>query len=493
MSVLELIEKLKKEKINIGLQGTNLKISASQSSLTEQLVEQIKENKQELIGFLSKAALLAEESIGKAPESEFYEVSYTQRRLYILDQVSDNKVAYNIFYGGFLKGTIDQAVLKASVDRLVRRHEILRTGFHLLDSGLYQQITPFRPGLCDPTFIDLSSDSDSNEATEALISRENGYTFDLAKTPLLRLVVAKTSEHRSLVLITMHHIISDQWSGEIFFRELIRSYQHLLAGSIEEEQPLRIQYKDFSWWQNRMLEKNDSDVHRKYWLGQLSGQLPLLEIPADYPRPMVKQYNGSTHSEWLEPAALVSLQEMAREGGCSLFTVLLATVKVLIYRYTGDEELIFGVPVAGRDHRDLQDQLGCYINTLAIRTRFTGGTSFMQLLATVKTNLMEGYQHQVFPFDLLVEELHLQGDRSRSPLFDVSVNYDPGSMDVPSEEASTEDVRNPPISKFDLAFFFTPFSRPRPYIHQLRYRSLLFKKDRKGTRTLFYFAPIHSE
>ncbi len=391
------------------------------------------------------------------PDQEDYEVSHIQKRLWIMSQFEESKTAYYITSTFRWLETIDLECLRLALDSLVDRHEILRTVFVEKEGQLRQRVLPPDAGRVTILFRDLEGQSDQENIVSSMIRSRSSIEFNMDRGPLFQLNVARSHAADHLFILTMHHIISDQWSSGLFYKELIGKYQQYLAGARVAPLLLPIQYRDFACWQNRMLEDPQRQFHKQYWLDQLSGDLPVLDLPADHPRPRVKEYRGAHRSGVLDRKIFDALQGLAREEGCSLFTVLLATIKTLLYRYTGAEDIILGIPVAGRDHCDLEDQLGCYINTLAIRTRFRGEKPFTNLLGLVNENLLEAYNHQLYPFDLLVDELITEGDRSRSPLFDVMVNYErrTGSIDAIEKDAFEKDKMS--VSTFDLTIHFAEY------------------------------------
>ncbi|HVU94514.1 MAG TPA: condensation domain-containing protein, partial [Puia sp.] len=490
MSVLELMEQLKQEKIRINVEGSDLKISAGKDSLTKDILEKIRSNKQELIGFLSKTVTDAAQRIEAIPDAPYYRVSCSQKRLWMMDQLAEQKSVNNILYSRRYRGHLDTTTLGLALKDLIHRHEILRTIFFEEGSAVYQRVLMPSQAVCEPVFIDISAGIDKETRIRSLIDSENGFVFDLGNAPLLRMVVARQGESDYWLILTMHHIISDQWSGDLFLRQLIGAYEQYQLGEFSPAPPARLQYRDYAAWQNDMLERPAASAHRVYWLHQLNGDLPKLQLPADYPRPRVKTAAGAHHRCVLDPTLVDRLVQLARQNNCSLFTVLLATITTLLYRYTGTEDLILGVPVAGRDHRDLEEMLGCFINTLPIRSRFQGQHSFRDLIGITNQTLLAGYSHQAYPFDQLVEDLNIPGDRSRSPLFDVLVNFNAATIREPLPTTTGNDSDEAPISKFDCSFFFTQYSNGLTVA--VNYSTDLFTAERISRLLDHYSTLLHS-
>ncbi|HVU94503.1 MAG TPA: amino acid adenylation domain-containing protein, partial [Puia sp.] len=391
------------------------------------------------------------EAIESIPQADDYAVSHAQKRLWLLNQLKETVGAYNIVSTYEWKQPLDIPSVQLALTELVNRHEILRTIFIERDGQLRQQVIA-ADSFTLPFAYQPTSDNPS-----AIVIEHARIQFNLATGPLFQVMLLQPGKEEYLFLLTTHHIISDEWSNDIFFRELIEAYRRHRTGQSSTPTPLRIQYKDFSAWQNRMLEKPETDFHRNYWLDHLAGELPVLQLPTDYPRARIKRHAGGALSTSLPKAHLDGLHDLAREAGSSLFTVLLSTAYALFHRYTGAEDIILGIPVAGRDHGDLEDQLGCYINTLAIRSRFRPEKSFRNLVSIVKENLLEGYNHQLYPFDRLVDDLALDGDRSRSPLFDVMINYDRREGSAAAAQRDNFDKEKMTFCTFDLTLHFSEY------------------------------------
>ncbi len=384
-----------------------------------------------------------------------YPLSHAQRRLWILDQIEERNIAYNMPGAFLLKGHINQEAFENAFSELILRHESLRTSFVTEDGEPRQKILDISaPVVC---FTDLTSETRSEEKAREL-AREHAITpFDLEKAPLVRVSLLALSKTKHVMLFNMHHIISDGWSVGILVRELCFLYNALREGEKNPLSPLRIHYKDYAAWQNRLLESEAIEPHRNYWLEKLSGEMPVLNLPTDYPRPSVQTFNGKTLSFSLHSDQTEKLHALSNEKGVSLFMLLLAAVKVLLFRYTGQEDIIVGIPVAGRNHADIEDQIGFYVNTLVLRDQVRNDADFDALLRQVRETATEAYDHQIYPFDKLIEELEVHRDVGRSPLFDVMValqdNYiTQFSMDGLEIELF---LQNYSVSKFDLTFHFT--------------------------------------
>jgi amino acid adenylation domain-containing protein len=258
----------------------------------------------------------------------------------------------------------------------------------------------------------------------------------------------------------MHHIISDGWSMGLLVKELFTFYFKNVNGDTDPLPPLRVQYKDYAAWQQKQLNDTGIGEHRKYWLEQLKADLPVLELLPDRPRPAVKTYNGGVAGISLNSTHAKQLKAMAQQHGATLFMELTAIVNTLLFLYTRQQDIILGSPIAGREHSDLEGQIGLYVNTLVLRTRFNATESYHELLQTVKKTTLEAYEHQVYPFDTLLDDLGLKRDMSRTPLFDVMIVLHNTHMDnsdpkqISALKMSTYEQGQGRVSKFDLTFGF---------------------------------------
>jgi amino acid adenylation domain-containing protein len=354
----------------------------------------------------------------KVPDG--YPVSHAQRRLWVVDQMVGEAGAYNIPITLALTGNLDRAALRRALQTVIERHESLRTSFVASDGRLRQIIheTMELPW----SEVDLRGRPDNEREARRIAAEHAHRRFDLARGPLLRAGLVDLARDRHLLLFNIHHIVSDVVSLGVLVRELSICYAACAAQTPPALEPLPIQYKDFAAWQNRRLAGAAAERHRQYWLQKLSSPLPTLDLPADFVRPPLKTYACDVCRVAFDADLAGRLRQIGLGHGMTLFMVLVATVKLLLYRYTGQADIIVGIPLAGRDHPDLAGQIGCFVNTVALRDRFEDGDSFASALDGVRQTMLDAYEHQVYPFDRLVEELDLPRDMSRSPVFDVTVS-----------------------------------------------------------------------
>jgi amino acid adenylation domain-containing protein len=354
--------------------------------------------------------------------------SFAQQRLWFLDQLEPGSTAYNIPVAIRLRGALDVRALEASFNEVLRRHEALRTGFATVCGQAVQRIAPeLRLELSPEDLRGAYARREDGAARDALIEsiaeEEAGRAFDLENAPLLRLRLLRVEDDEHVLVLVMHHIISDGWSIGILIREVAALYE---AFSNERTSPLKeltVQYADFAVWQREWLQGEALDRQLAYWKRQLEGgaqrlQLPAMrEQPARTPEP--RAFRGARQQFALPLELSDSLKRLSRREGATLFMTLLAAFQTLLQRYTGDEEISVGSPVANRNHERIEDLIGFFINTLVLRTTFEGDPSFNELLKRVREVCLGAYAHQDVPFEKLVEELQPEREMSHAPLFQV--------------------------------------------------------------------------
>jgi amino acid adenylation domain-containing protein len=443
----------------------------------------MKQDESEIKELARKAAQGDPEALKKLRESGIlkpasYPLSHAQRRLWTLCQFDGGSVGYNMPGAFCLEGQLDIKALEYAFSELIRRHESLRTAFVLVSGEPRQQIIPPQSVQSCVRFSDLSAETNPEQIAKELAYKDALMPFELEKGMLIRVSVLKTAEDRHIMLFNMHHIISDGWSVGIMIKELSFLYNAFRQGRDNPLSPLRIQYKDYAAWQKQFLESKDVEKHRNYWHRKLSGEIPVLNLPADFPRPSMQTFRGELISFQIDAEQTRSLRTLAYTHGASLFMVLLAIVKVLLYRYTAQTEIIVGIPAAGRNHADIEDQIGFYVNTLALRDILDETADFSFLLKQIVQTATDAYEHQAYPFDKLVEELNLRRDFSRSPLFDVMVamqNAEEMKFHLTGVEI-TPFLQTSYISKFDLTFNF--WENEESVRADIEYNTDLFSRDR---------------
>lgn len=401
-------------------------------------------------------------NLSPVPVQAHYPLSAAQGRLWVLSQPAQGNIVYNMRSSYVFTGDLNREALEYSFNALIERHESLRTVFKADEQGdIAQFILPAELAGFKMLYRDLRLDEFREDLTRSFVQTANVSPFDLSRGPLLKAELCQLEDHKWVFTYVMHHIISDGWSIGVLFRELLQFYNARIKGDNYLPVPLRIQYKDYSAWQQEQLSGEDLTKHKEYWLGQFAGSLPVLALRTDKTMPSIKTNNGGTIHKRFEGNVSRAIKAICKEQGSTLFMGVLAVVNVLLYKYTGQEDIIIGSPIAGREHIDLEDQIGFYLNTLALRTRFNGEDSYLELLDRVKEVTLAAYEHQIYPFDELIGEIDLPAGMSRNPLFDVMVvlqNTEIRSTETPEDPDGLrisvyEDAENL-ISAFDLSFDF---------------------------------------
>ncbi|SHM86864.1 non-ribosomal peptide synthetase [Chitinophaga sp. CF418] len=418
------------------------------------------------------------QQISIAPVQQDYPLSHGQRRLWVIDQLEENMVAYSRPLAYTLQGALDQTALQQAFLKVIEKHESLRTIFPLVNGTPRQKVVPAED--LDFTIVthDLSDGSGTVEQYKQLLAAT---PFSLSQWPLLRVWLLKLSADQYTLLLAVHHIVSDEWSMQVFVKEVISAYNAFHRGEAYQYKPLPLQYKDYAVWQLEQLSDDRLQEHRNFWHNTLSGELPVLELPLDRPRANNRTYNGEQLRIHLPATLRASLKEVAGTTGATLFMGLVATVKALLYRYTGQTDIIVGTTIAGREHLQLEEQIGFYVNTLALRTVIDGNAAFPALLDQVKHVMLAAFDHQVYPFDKLVDELDIPRDLSRFPVFDVAVVMQQGMQTEESipqmDDLQVEEDRvGVTTSLYDLTFWF--LDRGDGITLTLEYNTDLFARER---------------
>lgn len=415
---------------------------------------------------------IKERPIEKVENKELYSLSPAQKRLWILDKLEDRSTAYNIPGALKLTGSFDEEAFNKAYYYILQRHESLRTVFTEDNGEPKQKILEVYDFKIEK--LDLSSMVDINVFD--ILDKEMNKTFDLSKGPLIRFYIIKLSCNEHILFYNMHHIITDGWSIDIFIKEFFGAYNVFKVNGIPKLSPLRIQYKDYANW----LEVNDNDINKQneYWKNKLSGEIQAINLPEDFPRPALKSFNGNRKDFYIPIDSYKSLEDIKEKSGSSMFMIFQALIKVLLYKYTSQTDLIIGTPVAGRTHKDTEDQIGFYMNNLALKDTINHKETFIDFLSNVKKTSLEAFDHQDISFDKVIGELNLERDLSRSPLFDVMVVYQNNDLsNIIMDDLEVEDfpLVNK-VSKYDLTFTFT--NKDDSLLLQLEYNTDIYSDDR---------------
>ncbi|MBZ8179842.1 non-ribosomal peptide synthetase [Oscillatoria salina] len=360
------------------------------------------------------------ETIPKRSNTELIPLSFPQQRLWFIDQLYQGSSFYNIVGVLHLKGALNVIALKQSLNEIMRRHEIWRTSFVLVDRQPVQAIASPSELTWELPIIDLQHLGNDWEAKVECIAREEGQKpFDLSQKPLIRAKLLRLNQEEYVLLLTMHHIVTDGWSIGVFERELATLYAAFSQNRPSPLPELPIQYADFAIWQNLHLPGELFNTQLNYWKQQLSGDLPVLKLPSHRPRPSVAAFKGAKQCFTFSPTLTAGLHQLSQQEQVTLFMTLLAAFSTLLYRYTNQEDILIGSSIANRKRPELEPMLGLFVNTLVFRNDLSGNPTFRELLSRVREVTLNAYAHQDLPFEQLVETLQPERDLSRNPLFQV--------------------------------------------------------------------------
>ncbi|RAL25792.1 non-ribosomal peptide synthetase [Thermoflavimicrobium daqui] len=418
---------------------------------------------QELTSYLAEREKTDFQSIQPAPSQPYYPLSSAQKRMFVLQQMELNSTHYHLPGAVMIEGELDIQRLERAFQKLIERHEALRTSFELVDGEPMQKIHPKVP-------FKITVQKGTKREAE---NRINQFVrpFSLEQAPLFRVELIQLQSKKHLLLIDIHHIITDGISTDVMLDDLSKLYRG------EKRSDLPIQYKDFAVWQQEWMESDSFHQQEKYWLETFSDEIPVLELPTDYMRPEVQNFAGSHESFVLNEELTKSLKRLASTTGTTLYMLLLAAYSILLQKYSKQAEVIIGTPVVGRSHADIQSVMGLFVNTLAIRTRPEGHKSVVDFVREVKEEALGAYDHADYPFEILVEKLSLKRDTSRNPLFQAMFTM----QDFGSDTFKLDGLQVKPleleyaISKFDLSLV-TKESQDQ-IICQFEYAHSLFKRE----------------
>jgi amino acid adenylation domain-containing protein len=415
---------------------------------------------------VDRPAALSETSLENSEDVFVFPASFAQERLWFLDQFDPGSTAYIIPGAYYFSGPVNTVALEQSINEIVRRHEVLRTTFTVMNGQVVQVVAPTLTVTLQRVDLRKMSEGARRNEIERLAWQEASRPFDLTTGPLLRALLVQLSDSDQLLLLTMHHIISDAWSCDIFFRELTVLYNSYAVGRPSPLPELSFQYADFAQWQRQLLEGEVLEKHLDYWRQHLRGASAVLDLPSDRPRPSVQTFRGATLAFEIPNLISGNLKALSQGEGTTLFMTLMAAFMTLLYRYTGQDDIVVGTPVANRARAEIEELIGFFINTLVLRTSFSGNPSFRQLLRQVREVTLGAYAHQDLPFEKLVQELQPARHVSYNPLFQVMFAYQNAPFAVSSpayRTASGEMATFPQISagtaKFDLTLFVSEVER----------------------------------
>jgi amino acid adenylation domain-containing protein len=454
MKTLELLSDLHRKDIKLWAEGDKLRYSAPPGMLTPTLRAELSQQKEELLRLL-RGSDISQSPILPAARDRNLPLSFAQQRLWFLDQLEPGSPLYIISTALRLRGRLKVEALQQSLETIVARHEVLRTNFITI-AGNPSQVIGSHPSVPLPV-VDLSLllERDCEAEAQRLATEEAQRPFDLAADLMLRAKLLRLREAEHILLLTVHHIAADGWSLGVLYRELSVLYEAFCEGKPATLPEPPLQYADFAVWQRRWLQGEVLERQLAYWKQQLQGAPPVLDLATDHPRSATQSYQGAQQTAYSSKTLAAALHRLSQQEGATLFMTLLAAFKVLLYRYTGQDDMVVGSPIANRNRAEMEGVIGFFVNSLALRTDLSGGPSFRQVLRRVRETTLGAYTHQDLPFEKLVEEIQPQRHLSHTPLFQVFFNMlNAGGQELELAGVKTERFAPAEIAaKFDLTLY----------------------------------------
>ena len=465
--VEQLVADLQTQGVKVWVSNGQLHTRAAAGAITPALRAQIQQRKAELIALLSRVENHSpQHSIPAGVRPATLPLSFAQQRLWFMDSLGSS-TAYNIPFSIQWRGAMNLAALNRAVSEIVRRHESLRTVFGVVteeaqtagkaekqsEIGTVRQlICPAAPVVIPVVDLAALAPDAQQQRVRQLAEAEAIRPFDLQRDLMVRAQVVRLWEEQYQLLFTLHHIAADGWSLGVLIKEMATLYQAFCQAQPSPLPELTIQYADFALWQRDYLQDERLERQLSWWQAQLASAPPLLQLPIDHPRPAQPSYRGSAVEGVIDGSLSEGLRQLSQRQGCTLYMTLLAAFQLLLYRYTGQEEIVVGSPIANRNRAELEPMIGFFANTLALRSSMAGNPTFLELLAQVQERVQAAYDHQELPFERLVESLQTERNLAYNPLVQVIFalqNMPMGDLTLPGLQLSplTFEVQN---TRFDL-------------------------------------------
>ncbi len=475
--VEHLIFRLRQRDVLLRLENERLVCDAPQGVMTPDLIDQVRQNKEAIVEFLKRERdpNVSTVSIPKAARGIEIPLSFSQESLWFLEQLTPGTSAYNIPLRIRVATRVDRAILQRSLDEIVRRHEALRTQFRIVRGSPAQVIGP--PCIVPLTFIDLSTESAELRPgrVEHWCVKEATRAFRIDQDLLLRATLLRLHTEEHVLLLTMHHIVADASSVDLILYELFVIYRAFAAEMPSPLRELRIQYADFAVWQRSYVSGEVINRQLTYWKRQMANAPPVLELPIDWPRRAVQSSKGSVEAVVISNELTTRLKLLGQRESASLFMTLLAAFQVLLFRCSGQSDVVVGSAVSGRKLLELESVVGLFVNALPLRIDLSGNPPFQRVLSQVREMVLEAHQNQDIPFETLVKELRPPRDLGRNPLFQVFFSFrsrvgGDTTAGISSEIISSE------TAKFDLSLSVEEFSHGMKA--EIEYCADLFRRER---------------
>jgi amino acid adenylation domain-containing protein len=492
MSSLAIIAALKKYKVIPQLEGDKIRLVGETKSLPEELLALVKAEKKELISFLLKAMdQVASSTITPVALQENYPASNAQERLWVLSQFDGGTTAYNIATSMYLSGIVNHELLEKAFQAVIQRHESIRTVFKEVNGELRQIILDEIP--FNIIYEDISHYPEMSAFLKEEADRSANWHFDLEKGPLIKVKLFRMSGEEHALIFGIHHIVCDGWSANTLIREVMLVYNAYTRQEKIVETPLRINYKDYTDWLKRKINGSSGDAAKVFWKEQFNPPAEPLHLFTDFPRPPVKSFEGAYASFYLDESRYKGMVAFCREHQITLFNFLRATVNLLLYKYSGQERIVIGTPVSGRNHYDLAEQIGLYVNTLPLMLEIDPEDTLIDFLKKTTGHSLSAFEHQEYPLDKIIDDLQIKRDPGRNPLFDVMMVLQGSAMEESANRNISKEgfalglLKNYLYSagrindekrgaKFDLSFYFDSEPDNR-FVIEIEYALSLFQQS----------------
>ncbi|MBF4488251.1 condensation domain-containing protein, partial [Flavobacterium sp. CSZ] len=457
--MIQLLKKISENNIYLDVIDNELKLFSEDESIDAALLEEIKSNKEAILGYLIEnkgffAKADTVKVISNVALAEHYELSNAQKRLWILCQNENVSISYNIPKKFVLKGDYNVDKLRKAIRSVIDRHEILRTVFKDDQSfEVKQWIVKSEDFKFDMEYYNFCNDEDQNDKVAKYINSDCEKIFDFEKGPLIRATLFQLEKEHFVFYYNIHHIISDAQSMEVLINEVLNFYNSYVEETKSSLPELKVQYKDYAFWMNEKFQNHEFDEHKKFWENTLAGDLPYFEFPNLPNRSKFKNFSGYSYSSYLSAELSTKFTKLCSQEGATLYMGLLALWNILCYKYTAQKDIILGTTVSGRELLELENQIGFYVNTIPLKNTVNPELSFLELFHAVKESSLTALTFQEYPFDKIVEGLNQKFDINRNPIFDIIFELKdaaPQGISITENTICGAEVN----SKFDLEAVF---------------------------------------
>jgi amino acid adenylation domain-containing protein len=439
-TLVELLSRLKQQGVRLGLEGDQLRVRGARTALNADDIEALRTHKTEIITLL-RESVPVEIPLSPPQRPADLPLSFAQERLWFLAQLENTASAYNMGLALRLHGSLQAEALTAALNTVVARHEVLRTSFPARDGNPRQQIARQLDIPLDSIELSHLPEPGRIDVCMRVLREHLAHPFDMVRGPLIRAALAHLAKEDNVLFLCMHHIIADGWSLGLLTRELDAAYQSVITGQLSTMPSITLQYADYALWQRELAKSTEWQRQLLWWRQQLDGAPTLLGLPTDRPRPSEQDSAGGTFPLALNNRLTAQLERLSEQYGASLFMTVFALWAVLLGRYSSEDDIVVGTPIANRHRPGLDPLIGCFVNTLPLRADISGDPSFTELLGRLRQVTLDAYAHQDIPFEQLVNELRIERNLSHSPLFQVMLSVEYAQSHPAARDYSLGDLR----------------------------------------------------